>query len=695
MQTKKLCNVAVAVICAVSAVGSNFDPMSRALLSLGDRQPLVSAMSRDSEPVELYQPMIIAYSDPELPDKLRQLGVIIYNGRADMLLCTAPLDVLGTIDEMPGVVAASLSTVRNSVMLNSRQYSHVDQVQQGWQLPQAYDGSGVVVGISDIGFDPHHGAFEGYVSELHHYDDLFGRASHATDAAQLAEWTTDNNAETHATHVANILAGHPAGTPYWGVAPGAQLVVTTSRLYDPGILAGVEDIIASAKAAGRPAVINLSLSSHLGPHDGTSLPCRYLEACSADAAICISAGNDGDTKLSVVHRMQAGEEFVGTSLQSSIDWLGKHLDGFTDVWSSDDRPVEMAFVIFDKLTEQLVYRSPWIGNDGDLPDNWSADSRTDAAFGNCFSGSVSMAAGYGAFNGRSNITLAYNYRYEGELFGSYQESRYYGGVEVRAPEGSQVYIVADGSHSFLTRSIGLPGYIAGSSDFSINDLATTPSVTAVGMYAANGNQTDFSGREYTAVPGEVCRYSSFGTTVDGRVFPHVCAPGDWLVSAASGPYVAAEPGRVGHMSHQSQFNGQTDYWYIERGTSMSSPHVAGVYALWLQANPHLSATELRDIAMQTSRTDLVDMDNPRWGAGAIDAWAGLQRVLSSAGITAPAEGALVRVVGNDIVIDYMPAGADVSLHDISGKPVSHLTGLAPGIYILTINSQPHKILISY
>jgi subtilisin family serine protease len=56
----------------------------------------------------------------------------------------------------------------------------------------------------------------------------------------------------------------------------------------------------------------------------------------------------------------------------------------------------------------------------------------------------------------------------------------------------------------------------------------------------------------------------------------VAAPGSWIL----GPY---------------QVNsGQTSYYYLG-GTSMASPHVAGIVALMVQKNPLLSASETEDI----------------------------------------------------------------------------------------------------
>lgn len=82
---------------------------------------------------------------------------------------------------------------------------------------------------------------------------------------EIAEWTTDNEDNFHGTHVCNIMAGSYKANNLYGMAPGADIVMTSSLGYDVGLLAGCEEIVAYAKSVGKPAVINLSFSSYTGP----------------------------------------------------------------------------------------------------------------------------------------------------------------------------------------------------------------------------------------------------------------------------------------------------------------------------------------------------------------------------------------------------------------------------------------------
>ena len=65
---------------------------------------------------------------------------------------------------------------------------------------------------------------------------------------------------------------------------------------------------------------------------------------------------------------------------------------------------------------------------------------------------------------------------------------------------------------------------------------------------------------------------------------------------------------------------------------MSSPHVAGVVACWLEADSSLTVQDVIEIAQSTASTDYPDFPNSQWGAGNIEAYAGLKEVLKRGGV---------------------------------------------------------------
>ena len=102
----------------------------------------------------------------------------------------------------------------------------------------------------------------------------------------------------------------------------------------------------------------------------------------------------------------------------------------------------------------------------------------------------------------------------------------------------------------------------------------------------------------------VALFSSHGPTVDGRLKPDILLPGTNIVAAR------AEGTSLGTVVNQ--------YYISASGTSMATPHAAGVCALLLQANPDLTPEEIKSRLTATA-VDLGDTPYAQ-GKGRVDAW---------------------------------------------------------------------------
>jgi len=114
-------------------------------------------------------------------------------------------------------------------------------------------------------------------------------------------------------------------------------------------------------------------------------------------------------------------------------------------------------------------------------------------------------------------------------------------------------------------------------------------------------------------------FSSRGPGVDGCVKPDLVAPGVSIRSASTGAIHNYGPYRT--------YPGSQPYRYAQ-GTSMASPHVAGVAALLLEADPSLSPGEIEEILIDTAEP-LTDSDYPNhpnnaYGQGLVDAYAAVK-----------------------------------------------------------------------
>jgi subtilisin family serine protease len=113
--------------------------------------------------------------------------------------------------------------------------------------------------------------------------------------------------------------------------------------------------------------------------------------------------------------------------------------------------------------------------------------------------------------------------------------------------------------------------------------------------------------------------------------PDIAAPGVAIASAVSS-FTDANYTSVGNTS----FNNTTYHFAKFSGTSMASPMVAGVVALMLEANPYLSASQIKEIIMNTARQDnytgvIPAGGSPLWGAGKVNAYAAVKLALQTLG----------------------------------------------------------------
>ena len=115
---------------------------------------------------------------------------------------------------------------------------------------------------------------------------------------------------------------------------------------------GVAWMLDRADSLGRPAVVNISLGTLLGPHDGTSLMEQALDALSGPGRIIVtSAGNDGNahntdpplTEL-LVHARAAPGPGVTEEVQVRLTGYVPSSQGcndfvLLDVWYGGDQEV--------------------------------------------------------------------------------------------------------------------------------------------------------------------------------------------------------------------------------------------------------------------------------------------------------------------------------------------------------------------
>jgi serine protease AprX len=149
-----------------------------------------------------------------------------------------------------------------------------------------------------------------------------------------------------------------------------------------------------------------------------------------------------------------------------------------------------------------------------------------------------------------------------------------------------------------------------------------PWVITVAAGTKQGQLSDFSSRGVNDKGGSV--------TVDGETWnwvdePTITAPGQDIVSTR----VISPVASLGITDDISNIpTAYLPYYTTMSGTSMAAPHVAGIVALMLEANPKLSPLEVKEIIKNTA-TNMPGYESWETGSGYVNTYAAVDVALSS------------------------------------------------------------------
>lgn len=573
------------------------------------------------------------------------------------------------------------------------------------------------------------------------------------DASTLPDFTTDTPTTFHGTHTMGIMAGgyrgpakvaleEPDGSvsmaddipcPFYGVATEASIAAAAlGNLDDIFIAYGTDFILQYAELMQQPYVVNISLGSNTGPHDGSSLIGQFFDLCAEDGAIiCVSAGNSGDVKIAATKTLTAEDAELKTFIEGydvDFDTYTAHArQGNITIYSQDESSFEVQAVIYNKTRGTITKRYALTVDEStrDTGKYWVSSSDyvldetdiIDTTFKRYFEGSIGLGWSVDSDNGRFYTIVDYTAIDNPE---NNADGNYALGFIITGTEGQRLNAFCDGTFSFMSDN-GVEGWDDGSTNGSINDMACSKSVIAVGAYNSACQWAALDGNSYAPAwhvePDDITEISGYGTLNDGRNLPLVCAPGAVIMSSTNSYYVAAsdEADATARGAMVERPEGPTNFWEATSGTSMASPYLAGTIALWLEADPSLSLEEVKDIICTTAVRDeaVLAADAVKAGAGKLDAYAGLKEVLrrkaeaGMAPVVVSSTRMLVRPCG-DRLLDIMVPGAtslDVCLTDMAGKVVLrqhveeageatvNVASLLPGTYIIAAGGHRAKCFI--
>ncbi|WP_306910841.1 S8 family peptidase [Arthrobacter sp. B3I9] len=467
-------------------------------------------------------------------------------------------------------------------------------------LPQgnSHGGQGVLVGIVDIGCDFAHQNFQAAdgTTRIRKLWDQNARGSgepdfaygtvHSANAINVAltagdpyralGYGPDPSEPAHGTHVMDIAAGNGRGTGVPGVAPESELLFVDvansdvpwsgSQVVGSNFGDSVQLLEALAfifREAGQvPCVVNISLGTNGGPHDGTTLVEQGIDRLLAQApnrSVCIAASNSFADGIHAAGTVPA--------------------DGFRDLaWivaPGDGTQNEMELWYPGNCALRLELVSPQGQSIGILGPGESGTASQEGQV-------VLFAANRLSDPNNGDNTI---------------------GVFLSPAVSSGRWILR------LTGTTGVPVPFHvwierddnGQSTFE-EPLDNTHTVGSISC----GHNTIVVGSYDAHKPARpLSWFSSAGPTRDGRQKPEVSAPGHNVLAAAS-----------------RSTNGTTRM----SGTSMASPAVTGCVALLLAEararNRSLAIEEIRSIVMKAVRSDPPPAGlawNDRYGGGRLSA----------------------------------------------------------------------------
>jgi subtilisin family serine protease len=381
-------------------------------------------------------------------------------------------------------------------------------------------------------------------------------------------------AGNHGTHVMDIAAGNGHGSGVPGMAPAADLIFVQASTGDVApeesfgnsrrLVEAVGYIFGKAQQLGRPCVVNISLGTHGGPHDGSTLAELHFDEYlkQPGRAIVISAGNSWERRSHSAGR-------VTPTAPRTLTWqvgLPNQL--------VDPTPNELEVWYPGSSTLEVTVVSPA----GQRLGPTALGRRREIRLGGVLHGLV-VNRRSDSVNGDNQIDILLS---PALPMGNWQ-------VVLTAPGGDVSF------HAWVERDDRGQSRFAEQDDdrsHTLGSISCGESTLVVGSYDARSPQGDLSS------------FTSQGPTRDGKQKPEISAPGHGILAAWSLTHNRVTP---------------------KSGTSMAAPHVTGLVALIMQAAGRpLTTAETRQFVSRAARVMSNEPWHPRYGAGRIDALASVR-----------------------------------------------------------------------
>ncbi len=553
------------------------------------------------------------------PAALRLRGVQIVSTYPGLVTARVPLAQVEGLLALSSVAAVELEYEVShndaaAVLTGAR------ALNQGIVGNRSYEGTGVLACVLDSGIDWRHMDFrvagDPTKTRILRLWDQTDTANGSPDAPGViggvnfsygAEWDKaemeaafsnptairQTDTDGHGTHVAGTLAGNGGSlTPaqHVGMAPKADLIVIKAgngSFSSANIINGITYCDEVATSLGRPAVMNMSLGSTIGAHDGTDSKSAAINAFAAKAGRVLvqSAGNAGGDGIHVERTVPAGGSAAGIVISAAAGGAGSL---GIDIWVAGQQDVSATVTTPGGTVVQV-------------PNMTNATVPTPE--GNLYVFNFLQAQ-----NGDRRIYIQPDVASQGA-------------VQSWTITLSNAGAAAATAHGWQFAGGSVVGSVAGGNGAYTIDNAAAGGI-AVGAYMHRFGWCSPTGcRGYPSAGQDgITSFSSLGPSRDGRTLPHITGPGQLMISTKSINEAA-----------NTTFDMPGGLHSGKNGTSMSSPAVAGVVALLLEQDATLTGAQAKALVQANALTEprMGALPNNTWGPGKVNAFNAMTKLIES------------------------------------------------------------------
>ena len=520
---------------------------------------------------------------------------------------------------------------------SSRILNNIDSVHNGSPpLLTNYRGRNVLVGIIDFGMEWRHLDFKNTPSDTRilalwdqnrdsippsgfSYGHLWTKGAIDSGYCKHAA----NVSFSHGTNVSGIAVGNGNTlAPNRGIAPEAKIAFVSLKnnaAWLTNVLDGINYLFQLADSLNLPTIINISVGTYDGSHDGRDASTRMMEASLHKKArvIVAAAGNAGNFNQHI--RMATNNDTSFTDFLYTSGYQGCYFNFWAD--TNDVRNLTIGVQADSNATLLPLSRSYFFPfktrfldsliQYGYYEDSIIIKNNLDSPMGKAFFYVLKQenTVNFQCYIKPNKTTYLWRFSATGQ-----------GKLDLWVHPSLQT------TSAIYTSPLPSPSINPSISQYKLSDPSSSivssfqcsDKIITVGNYVNKYGITDID-TIYRPIGGkqnEIASNSSKGPTRDGRIKPDIVASGGQILTTVDSITSLAFAANAGNRKKL----GLTGKYMVAGGTSMASPIVAGTLALLLEKKADLWSHEMLYLIKKTAKRDsfTTALENNTYGFGKIN-----------------------------------------------------------------------------